>query len=221
MDAGARPRVSCDLRARLKVCSSGRYQPEQPKSAVNPYSGMQERQEIFEFTEKPLVRKDGDQWVIGFSSKAACDATVAIVDKNRRVVRHLASGVLGKNAPWPFKRGTLQQSVIWDGTDDDGKPATAGCQVKVCLGLDARFEKLQSWALMDGIRVLAVGKGGEIYALSSTDITSSLRVFGRDGKYVRTVFPPPALETAEGKILPERFALIAWNKTTRGEFVPR
>src|SRR5262249_45016710 len=112
---------------------------EQPKPAVKSSSGMQEREEVFEFSEKPSVKKEGDQRVINFSSKAACDATVAIVDRNNRVIRHLASGVLGKNAPLPFKRGTLQQSVVWDGKDDDGKPAPAGCKVKVCLGLDARF----------------------------------------------------------------------------------
>ena len=41
---------------------------------VNPYKGMQERKEVFEFTEKPQVTKQGDKWIITFASKAKCDA---------------------------------------------------------------------------------------------------------------------------------------------------
>jgi hypothetical protein len=36
---------------------------------VNPYNGMQEREEVFEFTEKPKVTKEGYKWVITFASK--------------------------------------------------------------------------------------------------------------------------------------------------------
>lgn len=71
----------------------------------NPYKGMQERQETFEFATKPAVTKKGDGYVISFASKAACDATVAVVDTKGTVVRHLASGVLDLNAPAPFAQG--------------------------------------------------------------------------------------------------------------------
>jgi hypothetical protein len=60
---------------------------------------MQEREEVFEFTQKPAVTKEGDKIVISFASKGKCDATVSIVDKDGKVIRHLASGVLGVNAP--------------------------------------------------------------------------------------------------------------------------
>ncbi len=192
-------------------------------AGLNPYNGMQEREEVFEFAEKPKVEKRGDKWVVTFAAKAACDATVAIIGPDGKVVRHLASGVLGKNAPWPFKQGTLSQAVEWDGKDDDGKPAPAGCKVKVSLGLDAKFEKLETWALMSSIKPLAVGKDGEVYAAGRTDTGSgAIHVFGRDGKYLRTIFPPPASRQDGGKLTPERFGgPIDWNKTAKGDFVPR
>jgi hypothetical protein len=194
---------------------------------VNPHNGMQEREEVYEFAQKPQVRKEGDKVVISFASKAACDATVAIVDGQGKVVRHLASGVLGKNAPAPFQQNTLAQKIEWDGKDDDGRalPSVAsgggGCKVKVSLGLDARFEKLDTWALLCGIKPLAVGKDGEVYALGSTDTTGAIHVFGKDGKYVRTLFPPSAAQSPEGKMSPDRGAPIAWNKTSKGDWVPR
>ncbi|MCX7803779.1 MAG: hypothetical protein N3A38_01185 [Planctomycetota bacterium] len=190
---------------------------------LNPYNGMQEREEIFEFAEKPKVGKRGDKWVVTFATKAACDVTVAVVGPDGKVVRHLAGGVLGKNAPWPFRQGTLSQSIEWDGKDDDGKPAPAGCKVRVSLGLDARFEKFEMWALMSSIKPLAVGKDGEVYAAGRNDTGSGgIHVFGRDGKYLRTIFPPSTSRQEGGKIKPERLeGPIAWNRTSKGDFVPR
>ena len=70
----------------------------------------------FSFTEKPSVRFLGnDKYEIAFAVKGYCDVTVAIVDPKGTVVRHLASGVLGKNAPKPFQKGSLKQKIIWNG----------------------------------------------------------------------------------------------------------
>ena len=90
---------------------------------VNPYNGMQERKTVFAFTQKPQARKKGDTWIITFASKAACDATVAVLDKSGKVVRHVASGVLGINAPHPFQQGSLRQRIEWDGLTDDCRKA--------------------------------------------------------------------------------------------------
>ena len=108
---------------------------------VNPYNGMQEREEVYEFAEKPAVEKKGGKYVITFASKGACDATIAIVDQQGKIVRHLASGVLGKNAPWPFQQDSLSQKLKWDGLTDDEKIAPAGCKLRVSLGLKAAFDK--------------------------------------------------------------------------------
>ncbi|MCX7805017.1 MAG: hypothetical protein N3A38_07470, partial [Planctomycetota bacterium] len=75
---------------------------------LNPYQGRQERENVFEFASKPKVEKRNGRYVISFASRAACDATVAVVlpgagpgGQGDKVIRHLASGVLGRNAPWP------------------------------------------------------------------------------------------------------------------------
>ncbi|MDW8265955.1 MAG: hypothetical protein RMJ52_11560, partial [Gemmataceae bacterium] len=161
----------------------------------------------------------GEKWVITFSVKAACDATVAVHNKEGKVIRHLGSGVLGKNAPYPFQQNALTQKLLWDGKDDDGQPAPAGCTVKVSLGLEARFEKLEQWALTSGIRPVAISPQGELFVACRSDgITGTLDVFSPEGKYQRTILPPPVapdLPTAD------RFRIIQWNKTTTGKQVPR
>ncbi len=78
-------------------------------------------------------------------SRGACDATVAVVDREGRVVRHLASGVLGKNAPYPFRQGSLGQTIEWDGTDDMGQTVPEGCSVRVSLGLKPVVERNILW----------------------------------------------------------------------------
>ena len=85
------------------------------------------------------------------------------------------------------------------------------------LGLDARFDRLESWALLANTRPLAVDGAGQVYAVSSDSTTGSIHVFGRDGRYARTLLP----STAEAKPLPAQFAPITWNQTVRGDYVPR
>src|SRR5690348_5822245 len=82
------------------------------------------RQEVFEFSEKPRATRNGKTVEIAFTSKAACDATLAIEDGKGEILRHLASGVLGTNAPAPFAKGSLQQTIVWDGKDDEGNYVT-------------------------------------------------------------------------------------------------
>jgi hypothetical protein len=48
------------------------------------------RQEVYEFTERPAITRDGDKVTIRFASKAFCDATVAIEDADGKP---LADGV--------------------------------------------------------------------------------------------------------------------------------
>ncbi len=64
-----------------------------------------ERENVFEFAKKPTVRLVAkDRYEIAFTVKGYCDATVGIIDEDGKVVRHLASGVLGKNAPHRSRR---------------------------------------------------------------------------------------------------------------------
>ena len=106
------------------------------------------RQEVFEFTRRPAVTQQGDQVTIAFTSKAFCDATVAIEDQSGKIVRHLVCGVLGPNAPAPFQKDSLNQTIVWDGKDEQGvyidnKDAIS---VRVSLGLKPVFERTLFWS---------------------------------------------------------------------------
>jgi len=101
------------------------------------------REQVFEFERKPVVAIDGDRVTIAFTSKAYCDVTVAIEDADSKIIRHLASGVLGKNAPGPFQQNLLKQTIVWDGKDDQGKYVDDkdSIIVRVSFGLKPQFEK--------------------------------------------------------------------------------
>ncbi len=91
-----------------------------------------------EFVEKPTVTRQGDGVVITFTTSAATDAAVAILGPDERVVCHLAAGLLGEKASWPFQK-SLAQRIEWDGKTDLGRPAPAGCRARVSLGLGATY----------------------------------------------------------------------------------
>ncbi len=59
------------------------------------------REQVFEFAQKPTVTRNGDQVTVTFESKGFCDCTVAIENARGKIIRHLACGVLGDNAPAP------------------------------------------------------------------------------------------------------------------------
>src|SRR5437870_854403 len=94
------------------------------------------------FTKKPTVTKVGEKIKIDFAVSREIDVSVFIEDGNGKVIRHLVSGVLGKNPPAPLKAGSLEQSVEWDGKADFNKSATGGpFKVRVSLGLGAKYDK--------------------------------------------------------------------------------
>src|SRR5439155_9614729 len=78
------------------------------------------RQEVFEFTQKPHIMRAGDRIEIAFATKGYCDVTIAIENTAGKIIRHLASGVLGPTAPQPFQPNTLEQKIVWDSKDDQG-----------------------------------------------------------------------------------------------------
>lgn len=149
------------------------------------------------FTQKPELR-DGK---IEFAASAATDCAVAVVDAQGRIVRHLAAGVLGPNAPEPLRKDSLSQSLRWDGKDDLGRPATGGpFTARVGLGLNPTFGRFigHNPAALGSIRGLACGPGGELYLLHvfgqlhPNDGSLQVSVFDRQGKYLRTIYPFPA-----------------------------
>ncbi|HOX06706.1 MAG TPA: hypothetical protein PK280_09905 [Planctomycetota bacterium] len=158
------------------------------------------------FTAKPTATKAADGKVkIDFAVSRETDVTVCIEDANGRPVRHLVSGVLGKNPPPPLKPG-LAQSIEWDGKADWGKPAPAGAfKVRVMLGLGAKYDKevVAEPLSIGAIQTIAAGPDGTLYAVvgagSSVPNWPSQRVvaINRDGTFGRTLVPPPANATKE------------------------
>ncbi|MDD4890346.1 MAG: hypothetical protein PHU85_10490 [Phycisphaerae bacterium] len=154
--------------------------------------------ESAQFAEPPTVTRDGQSLLIAFATQGECDATVAIVDREDKIVRHLASGVLGKgkNAPPPFERNSLRQKLQWDGKDDAGQPTPPGCRVQVSLGLQAAYDKAlgwsaESWALPKVIAGIGCGPDGTLYVYGGEGPARPPRMtaLSREGRYLRTVMP--------------------------------
>ncbi|MHC4914235.1 MAG: hypothetical protein ACYTGB_01985 [Planctomycetota bacterium] len=146
------------------------------------------------FASAPAASTAGGKTTITFTVKSPCPAAVWIEDGAGKIVRHLAAGMLGDKAPPPFQKG-LTQKLVWDGKDDAGKPAPAGCLVKVGLGLSAKLDKFLAHDPQNAGTVLstATDAEGNVYVMSHDDFpirsTPQVMVFGPDGKYLRTLLP--------------------------------
>ena len=151
------------------------------------------------FARRPAARKENGRSIIEFAAGRATDAAVYILNAKGQVVRHLAAGVLGKNAPPPLQKDTLVQKLIWDGRDDAGKPAAGGpFKARVGLGLGMQPDKvIADPAKLGGVLQLALRPGGELYALNAVrnmhkgDASPNCQVLDRSGKYLRTIMPWP------------------------------
>ncbi len=153
------------------------------------------RVSVFEFSEKPVVTRNGDLIRITFTSKGFCDATVAVEDGDGKIIRHLASGVLGPNAPEPFQKNALKQTVMWDGKDDQGRYPVDKNQltIRVSLGLKPQFEKTLLWSphkQRGSMPMFAAAPEG-VYVYDARGV-DHLRLFDHDGNYLRTIYPFPA-----------------------------
>ena len=153
------------------------------------------RKEVFEFVRKPAVTRDGDRVTIEFESKDYCDVAVAIEGADGGIIRHLAAGILGANAPAPLQKGALAQRIVWDGKDDFGRYVDdkGSCTVRVSLGLRAQFEKNLLWhphrKLGDDTIISADPDGVYVYENNFLDY---IRVYDHNGDYARTLYPFPA-----------------------------
>ncbi len=162
------------------------------------------RQDVFEFTQKPAVTHEGKNFTITFESKGFCDATVAVEDAQGKIVRHLASGVLGPRAPEPFQKDSLKQSIVWDGKNDKEEyiTDTESLTVRVSLGLKPAFEKNLLWepkrrhgwaaprfqVTQDGVYVYDGGNGLDF-----------VNLFNHDGNYTKAIYPFPGNKIEEVK----------------------
>ncbi len=175
------------------------------------------REAVFEFAQPPTVTRTGDTIAISFETKGFCDITVAIEREDGTIVRHLASGVLGDNAPEPFEKSSKKQTVIWDGKDNVGKYVDDkdALTVRVSLGLKPRFERTlfwHPWKRAGNVMVVATAPDG-VLVFKSGRAVDHLRYFDRDGKFMRTLYPFPAekIESVPG---------IIWHRFPDGAKLP-
>ena len=143
----------------------------------------------------PRTIRVGENIKISFAVDKATDVEVAILNVKGDVVRHLAVGLLGKNAPAPFAKGTLAQVIEWNLLDDVGELATGKpFSVRVRVGVQEKLDTILGWngnTIFSGIVGLAVGKDGELYVMESevSRGRTILRVLDKDGQYSRTIAP--------------------------------
>jgi hypothetical protein len=170
--------------------------------------------EPIKFTKPPVVTKDGAKTKIEFAVSRRTDVEVAILDAKGKVVRHLAAGVVGAGnpPPAPLKAG-LSQSLEWDGKDDNGKqidgeppatakpPGEARLKLRVRAGMGVAFGRIIGGSPYTGTgESIALDEKGNLYVMmqiynghsDAGIITRHVRMFDRDGKYVKTLLPYPA-----------------------------
>jgi hypothetical protein len=176
------------------------------------------------FAAKPAATKSSDGVKIEFTASRETDAIVAIQDSQGKVIRHLAGGVLNKTAPEPFQAGSLKQSVVWDGKDDFGKPATGGgFKASVQLGMKPAFDSFVMYNpdACGRIDALAIGPGGNVYMFNADSVANGnmgghkIKVFSRDGKEIKALTPFPA------DIAPSKIKALGVFQTPEGDLVPR
>lgn len=154
------------------------------------------REEIFEFVQKPQIAVEVNTYTISFETKGFCDVSIAIENTEGKILRHLASGVLGPKAPSPFQKNSKAQKIIWDGKDDQEiyiKDAERdACVIRVSLGLKPQLERTLFWSpkKKTGAVFMAAAPEG-IYMGESCGI-DHVRLFDRQGNYVKTIYPFPA-----------------------------
>jgi len=166
------------------------------------------RQEVFEFAQKPQVTRQGDRVTIRFETKGFCDVTVALEDETGTIVRHLASGVLGANAPEPFQKDSKKQTIVWDGKDDQGTyiDDTDALTVRVSLGLDPRFERTLYWHAKKRLsgRIVRIGADEDGVYVYQAGFGDDIRMYDHEGNYLHTIYPFAADKVERVKGLPWR-----------------
>ncbi len=173
-------------------------------------------------TRELTATKAGDTVKIEFAVDRETDVAVYILNAKGEVVRHLAAGMLGKNAPTPFKPGSLAQSIEWDGKDDAGRQAGGPFKVRVCAKMTPELDGflLENPASTGGISSLAVGPGGSLYVFHRDAVwahwgSTKIKILNRDATHRRAVMPFPA------DIAPEKIRPLRPFQTSEGDLVPR
>lgn len=152
-----------------------------------------------ELAQGPVASKKGADVEIAFRTAEATDVEVAILDAEGRVVRHLVAGQLNgpKPPPRPLRPG-LEQTVVWDGLNDDGQPATGGpFRARVRTGLRPVFDRFiaDTPENQGSPHALGCDMEGRLLVLSRWSAPNGhypgaeIKRFNRDGSYLNQVVP--------------------------------
>ena len=169
----------------------------QPAAQAQDVAALPKR--VAKFKRAPAVEVQDGKAAIAFEVEAPVDVAVAILNAQGRTVRHLAAGQLGPKAPPPFTSGVNVQRLLWDFTDDYGKPVPQGeYKASVALGLKADFERvlIGDSHRMSNVMGLTVDREGVVYVLQEDSGPAHYRIanilaYNRAGKFVRHVLPFP------------------------------
>lgn len=150
------------------------------------------------FTQKPTVKNINENAKeIEFAISDFCDVSIAVESEDGNILRHIASGLLGENAPEPFQKKSLHQKLIWDGKNDQGVYVNNNSIIRVSLGLKAKFEKTLYWSPYKRNNSTFGGAGQVIFPQKEGVYVydggqgESLKLFSHEGKYIRTICPIP------------------------------
>jgi outer membrane protein assembly factor BamB len=175
------------------------------------------------FTRKPTAARSGDRVKIEFTADRHTDVAVCVEDSAGKIIRHLAAGVLGKNAPEPLKPNALAQALEWDGKDDMGKKAEGGTfKVRVQLGMKPEFAGflLYNRQASGEVSAVAVGPKGTLYVFHRDGTANGnmgghkIKLYDRDGKHLKVLTPFPA------DIAPKKVRAAGDFRTDEGDLVP-
>lgn len=156
------------------------------------------RENDFTFQKNPTIEKSGEGFYISFEVKSYCDVTIVVEeDGTGKILRHLISGVLGKNAPEPLLKNSKTQKIYFDGKNDVGEYLKnfSSAKVRVSLGLSPQYEK----SLFD-IPKRRFGKERQLLSAIEEGVVvydggnnmDFVKVFSHTGEYIRTIYPFPA-----------------------------
>lgn len=175
------------------------------------------------FVKKPTAAQSGNKVKIDFATDRNTDVAITIEDKQGKIIRHLAAGVLGKNPPEPLQANSLAQSLEWDGNDDFGKKALGSpFRIRVQLGMKPEFGGflMHNPHASGPISSLAVGPGSTLYAFHRDGTINGnmgghkIKVYDRAGKHLKILTPFPA------DIAPEKVKALGTFQTAAGDLVP-
>lgn len=143
---------------------------------------------------EPVCRARQDGYAISFRLSMYDDVAVRAVDARGNVLHTIACGVLGPNAPAPFQKDSLEQTILWDGRNAAGEPVEGLAEIEVAVGLRPVFERFVGYRdsqLSPYLNALTVDAQGRLYVGLHTAhrYDPSILRFDRQGSYIDMVYP--------------------------------